>query len=72
MTTTIEVTKFVTEAGIKAELGRRRNNKGRDAKARSANYVYGKLSKADAKALLAGEVVTLEFGSGRVEHVGVK
>lgn len=70
-TTTPAPTKTFTAAALTAELGRRRNNKTRETKARSKSFVLPKLSQADIAAIKAGETVTVTFQSGRVEHVAL-
>lgn len=70
--TIVTPTKTFTAAALTAELGRRRNNKSRDVKVRAKSYIFPALSKADIAAIQAGEVVTVSFKSGRVEHVGLK
>lgn len=69
---TITATKTYTAAALDAELGRRRNNKRRDTKVRAKSYVLPKLDSADIDAIKAGEIVKVEFKSGRVEYVGLK
>lgn len=70
--TTITATKTFTAAALTAELGRRRNNKTRDEKVRAKSYIFPALTKANIAAIQAGEIVTVEFKTGRVEHVGLK
>lgn len=72
MSNTVTATKTFTAAALTAELGRRRNNKSRDVKVKAKSYIFPALTKANIKAIQAGEVVTVEFKSGRVEHVGLK
>ena len=71
-TATATATKAFTSAALTAELGRRRNNKTRDIKVRPKSFVFPKLTAADIKAIQAGELVTVTFGTGRVEVVGLK
>lgn len=60
----------LSPVAIKAEQGRRRNNKARKAAGepvvRSKQWFMPALTKADFKALLDGTEVTKEFGTGRV------
>lgn len=74
--TTVTPTRTFTAAALDAELGRRRKNKVRVAKGeekkRAASFVLPSLSADDMTAIKAGEVIRVEFHSGRVEHVGLK
>lgn len=71
MSKTITPTKTYTAKALDAELGRRRNNKRRDAKAKAASFRLAKLTKADMDAIKNGEIVTVTFSTGRVEHIGL-
>ena len=76
MSKTITPTRTFTAIALDAELGRRANNKKRKAKGeatvRPKSFVFPKLSKADIAAVKEGAVVKVEFGTGRVEFVGLK
>lgn len=65
-------TRTFTAAALDAELGRRRNNKHREKKVTARSFVLPKLSKATVAAIKDGEIVTVNFASGRVETVGLK
>lgn len=67
-----EPTRQFTAIALDAELGRRKNNRGRDVKVRPKSFVFPKLSSEDIDRIKAGEVVTVKFNSGRVEHVALK
>lgn len=69
---TVTATKTFTAAALTAELGRRKNNKKRDVKVRARSFVLPALSAANIAAIKAGEIVTVDFKSGRTEHVGLK
>lgn len=72
MTTTLTPTRTFTALALDAELGRRRNNKTRDEKVRAKGYVLPALSREDIANLKNGELVKVEFKSGRTEIVGLK
>lgn len=72
ITETVSATKAYTAQALDAEVGRRRNNKARDNKVRARSYVLPALSSADIAAIKAGNIVRVEFKSGRVEFVGLK
>lgn len=65
-------TKKFSAVALDAELGRRKNNAKRDVKVRAKSYVFPKLNAADIANIKAGQVVTVEFNSGRKERVGLK
>jgi hypothetical protein len=66
----------LSEASIKAEIGRRRNNKARKAAGepvvRSKQWFMPALTKADFAALLDGAQVTKKYTSGRVVTLTLK
>ena len=69
-------TKTFTAKALSDELARRVKNKarkrqGKDA-TRAASWVFPAMSKAQIEAVLAGEIVTVEFKSERVELVGLR
>jgi len=63
----------VTLAGLKAEQGRRKNNKAKDKgeKARSASWLYRSLGSDEIAALAAGESVVKEFKNRTVTVTAV-
>ncbi len=71
-TTTITPTRTITATALRAEQGRRRNNKTRDIKVKAKSFILPALSGDQINAILVGEVVTVMFKSERVEHVGLK
>lgn len=66
----------LSPVAIKAEQGRRRNNKARrsngEAPVRSKAWYMPHLTKADFTAITNGETVTKEFNSGRVVTFSLK
>lgn len=52
-------TKAFTAQALDAEMGRRRNNKGRSKKVHAKSWVLAKLSQADVATLKAGGTVTV-------------
>lgn len=72
MTKTIIPTRTFTAKALDAELGRRRNNKTREKRARAKSFVLAGMGGGQIAAVKAGEIVQVEFKSGRVEHVGLK
>lgn len=76
MSKTITVTRTVSATALDNELGRRRNNKKRAAKGedkvRAKAFYLPKLSTADVETIKGGGIVSVEFSSGRVEHIGLK
>lgn len=72
---TITPTKTFTAKALADELARRANNKARrragEKPAKAKSWVFPAMSKQQIKAVLAGEVVEVGFGSGRTEHVGL-
>lgn len=73
---TITATKTFTAAALDNELKRRKNNRKRRTQgidtARAKGFVLQKMSKDQMDRVKAGEIVKVEFKSGRVEHVGLK
>lgn len=65
-----KATKTFARKGITDELARRSKPKAERGKAKS--WVFSALGKSDLAAILDGQIVTVAFGSGRVEHVGLK
>lgn len=69
-------TRTFTARALDAETGRRAKNKVRRAKGedtkKAASFVLPSLSAEDIATIKGGGVVTVEFNSGRVEHVGLK
>lgn len=65
-----KATKQFAAKAITDEIGRRSKPKAGRGKAKS--WVFSALGAADLAAILDGGVVTVTFGSGRVEHVGLK
>jgi hypothetical protein len=63
-----------TAAALKAEQGRRKNNKTRPKgeKAKAKSFIFPAMNGDQIEAVLAGSVVELTFKSGRVELVGLK
>lgn len=49
--------KEFSSKALKAEQGRRRNNKGRDTNVQAQSWALAKLSGADIESVLAGETV---------------
>lgn len=71
-TTKIVPSRTITAAALVAEQGRRRNNKSRDVKVKAKSFILPALSADQMDAIIAGDLVTLTFKSGRVEHVALK
>jgi hypothetical protein len=65
----------VKSLALKQEMGRRRNNKARRANGqptvRTKAYYLAAFDRREIDALLAGEVVTKTYASGRVESYKV-
>lgn len=72
---TITPTKTFTAKALADELARRANNKARrragEKPAKAKSWVFPAMSGPQIEAVLAGQVVTVEFGSGRTEYVGL-
>lgn len=68
----MEATRTFTARALTSELGRRRNNKAKGTSSRARSWVFSKMDNDDIECVLGGEIVTVEFGSGRVERVGLK
>lgn len=71
VTETVEVKQF-TEAALNAEIGRRKNNKGREKTARTASWALGKLTKPQFVEVKAGGTVRVVANSGRKADVSLK
>lgn len=70
MSKTITPTRTFAAKGITDEQGRRRKPKTTRGKAKS--WVFSRMDNADLQAVLDGEIVKVEFASGRVEFVGLR
>lgn len=72
-TSTITVpTKAFSAVTLDAEMGRRRNNKGRAKKVHAKSWVLAKLSAADVATIKAGGTVTVSGSKAGAVNVTLK
>lgn len=72
MPSTLTPTRTFTATALDQELGRRRNNKTRTQKVRARSFILPALSREDIAKIKEGEVVTVNFKTGRIETVGLR
>lgn len=63
-------TKALARKAFTDEVARRA--KPRKERGKASSWVFSGMGNGDLAAVLDGSIVTVTFGSGRVEHVGVK